>query len=157
MELRSIAVSPSEQYIAFRDPLDIHDENGQYHKIRCFQTDGTFAFEYVITPEISSEGYCALWFDEDVLCVLFYRTHKVLHFAMDGTILETTTYPDQKSPPEYPSFQKNWREYIYRGKTIDVIYDKKGFVGYWFFHAERYLKVLFKNGEEKILWTGTTG
>lgn len=152
VDLEAIAVSPNEQYIACF-------ETGTGHKIRCFHSDGSLAFDYSILPDISAGGYCTLWFEDDVLCVLFYRTDKIIHFALDGTILNITDSTTKESPPAFPSFFQNGHKYIYAGREIEVVYDKGSFFGYWLFGVERYLAISPKNGETKIVyaWTATEG
>ncbi len=154
MELSAIAVSPNEQYIAFNESFEWLGKGNRWEKILCFHADGSFAFQFDISPDISAGGTCALWFDEDVLCVLFYRTDKIVRFAMDGTVLDTIPYTVEEDPPKFPSFEKSGHRYVYSGKAIDVVYDKCSFLGYWFFHAERYLEILPKCEEAKIVWIG---
>lgn len=146
--LDAIAVSPDEQYIACF-------ETGSGHKIRCFRADGFLSFVYDIPVDISEGGYCSLWFEDSELCVLFYRSDKIVRFALDGTILETVNSTVGEIPPKYPSFYREERKYIYDGKKIDVMYDKKDFLGYWVFGAERCLTITSENGEEKIVYAWT--
>ena len=152
INLEAIAVSPDEQYIACF-------ETGNGRKIRCFRADGSLAFDYEISADISAGGNCTLWFEEDVLCVLFYRTEKIAHFAMDGTIQEIVDNTSKETPPEYPSFSQKERKYIFDGNEIDVVYNKRTFLGYWLFGAERYLAITLTNGETKIVyaWTAAEG
>ena len=150
--LESIAVSPDEQYIACF-------EAGYGLMIRCFHADGSLAFEYEAPLDIGNGGYCAIWFEEDELCALFYKTHNVVHFAMDGTILNITDGTDMEYPPNFPSFKKQRRKYIFDGNKIEVVYNKQTFAGYWFFGAERYLEIIPKSGEPIIVysWTAKEG
>ncbi len=152
IDLEAIAVSPDEQYIACF-------ETGNGRKIRCFRADGSLAFDYKISADISAGGNCTLWFEENVLCVLFYRTEKIAHFAMDGTIQEIVDNTSEETPPEYPSFSQKERQYIFDGDKIDVVYNKRTFLGYWLFGAERYLAITPTNGETKIVyaWTAAEG
>lgn len=153
VNLETIAVSPDEQYIA------CFETGRADNKIRCFHADGSLAFDYNIPANISSGGYCTLWFEDDVLCVLFYRTEKIVHFALDGTILKIVEHTTKERPPEYPSFSRKGCKYVFDGNEIDVVYNKETFFGYWFFGAERYLAITAANGETKIAyaWTATGG
>ena len=47
VDIESIAVSPNEQYVACF-------ETGNGHKIHCFHSDGSLAFTYNISADISS-------------------------------------------------------------------------------------------------------
>ncbi len=145
IDLETIAVSPNEQYIACF-------KTGNGHKIRCFHSDGSLAFDFDILPEISAGGYCTLWFEDDVLLVLFYRTDKVVSFSMDGAILEIVDYAAKERPPEFPSFSKRGNQYVYDGDEIDVVYYRGSFLGYWLFGSERYLAITPKSGETKIVY-----
>ena len=155
VELGTIAVSPDEQYIACNESFEWLGKGNRWEKIRCFQTDGSFAFQYDIPSDISAGGVCALWFDEDVLCAYFYRTDKIVQFAMDGNILDIIVDTSVESPARFPSFTKSGHQYVYRGKEINVVYEKRGFLRYWFFGAERYLAITPKDGETEIVWSGT--
>lgn len=152
VDLETIAISPDEQYIACF-------ETGSGHKIHCFHSDGSLAFDFNILPDISGGGYCTLWFEDDVLCALFYRTDTIVYFSMDGTILEIVDNTTEESPPEFPSFSRNGHQYVFDGNEIDVVYDKGSFLEYWFFGSERYLAITLKSGETKIVyaWTATGG
>lgn len=152
VDLETIAISPDEQYIACF-------ETGSGHKIRCFHSDGSLAFDFNIIPEISGGGYCTLWFDDNVLCVQFYRTDKIVYFAMDGTILNIADDKTEDDPPDFPSFSRKGHQYVFDGDEIDVVYDRGSFLGYWLFGAERYLAITPQNGEAIIVcaWTATDG
>lgn len=150
VDLQTITVSPDEQYVACF-------ETGRGPTIRCFHADGSLAFEYEVLPDISAGGYCTIWFEEDALCALFYRTDKVVHFAMDGTMLNISDGTDMEYPPNFPSFTKHRRKYIFDGSEIEVVYYKGTFVGYWLFGAERYLAITPKNGETVIVYSWTAG
>lgn len=155
-ELGTIAVSPEEQYIACNESFQWLGKGDRWEKILCFQADGSLAFQYDIPSDISDGGACVLWFDEDVLCVYFYRTDKIVQFAMDGTILDIIVDKSVKSPPRFPSFTKSGHQYGYCGKEIDVVYDKRGVLGYWFSGEERSLVITPKDGETVIAWSGST-
>lgn len=144
--LKAIAVSPSEQYVACFG-------NGEGYKIHCFRADGTLAFAYDIPLEISSGGNCTLWFENDVLCALFYRTNRIVSFSMDGTLLGIDDNTTEETPPEYPSFSYRSHQYVYDGNEISVVYDTGGFFGYWIFGAERYLAITPKNKGTIIVMT----
>lgn len=152
IDLEAIAVSPNEQYIACF-------ETGSGHKIRCFRADGSLAFCYDILPNISSGGFCTLWFQDDTLCALFYRTEKVVYFSLDGTVIKIVDQNDMEEPPTFPSFFREGRKYVFDGNRIDVVYDKSTFFGYWLFGAERYLAITPKNEETIIVysWTAKSG
>lgn len=147
-DLKSIAVSPNEQYIACF-------ETGSGYKIRCFHSDGSLAFDFGILPEISAGGYCTLWFEDEVLCALFYRTDILVSFSMDGTILEIVNHTPEERPPEFPSFSHKGSQYVFDGNEIDVVYNKGSFLGYWFFGSERYLSITPKGGETRIVYAWT--
>lgn len=148
IDLETIAVSPDEQYIACF-------ETGRGHKIRCFCSDGSLAFDYEILPDVSGGGYCTLWFEDDVLCVLFYRTDKIAYFSMDGTILKITDHITEDRPPEFPSFVREGHQFVFAGNAIDVIYEKGSFFGYWFFGSDRYLAIKSHSGEMKVVYSWT--
>lgn len=150
--IESIAVSPNEQYIACF-------ETGSGHKIHCFLSDGSMAFTYNIPVYISSGGHCTLWFEDDILCALFYRTDKILYFTLDGTILNIADSTAEESPPKFPSFSQRYRQYVFDGNEIDVVYEKGSFLGYWLLGSERYLGITYKSGETKIVfaWTAKEG
>ena len=148
VDIESIAVSPNEQYIACF-------ETGNGHKIHCFQSDGSMAFTYNIPVDISSGGHCTLWFEDDILCALFYRTDKILYFTLDGSILNIADNTLEESPPKFPSFSQRYHQYVFDGNEIDVVYDKGSFLGYWLFGSERYLGIRYKSGETKIVYTWT--
>ena len=150
--LEAIAVSPDEQYIACF-------ERGDEHKILCFSSDASLAFDFNIPPDISAGGHCTLWFEDDMLCALFYRTDKIAYFALDGTILNIVADTTEESPSEFPSFFRRGYQYVFEGNEIDVVYDKGSFLGYWLLGAERYLAVTPKSGDRKVIyaWTATEG
>ena len=152
VDIESLAVSPNEQYIACF-------ETGNGHKIHCFQSDGSIAFTYNIPVDISSGGYCTLWFEDDILCALFYRTDKILSFTLDGSIFNIADNTLEESPPKFPSFFRNHHQYIFDGNEIDVVYEKGGFLGYWLFGSKRYLAIIPKSGEMKTIctWTAKEG
>ena len=152
IDLEAIAVSSDEQYIACF-------ETGNGHKIRCFHADGSIAFIYDIPVDISSGGHCTVWFENDTLCALFYRTGKIVSFSLNGTILGISPDATEESHPEFLSFAKNGHQYIFDGKEIDVIYNKRNLVEYWFFGAERYLAIKSESGEMKIIdsWNAKEG
>lgn len=152
LALKAMAVSPNEQYIACFEP------SAEY-RIRCFQADGSIAFTYNIPVDISAGGHCTLWFEDDVLCALFYRTEKVVQFALDGTILKILDNTTKERPLEFPSFSRKGHKYVFDGNEIDVIYDKGSFLGFWLFGAERSLTITHKNGETKVIyaWTAIEG
>lgn len=150
--LEAITVSPDEQYIACF-------ETGNGYKIHCFHADGTLAFDFNVAPDVSAGGHCTLWFENNILCVLFYRTNKIVYFALDGTILNVADNAAEEYPPEYPSFSRKGQRYIFDGAQIDVVYNKGSFLGYWFLAKERSLSVTYQNGERKVLyaWTAAEG
>ena len=148
--LEAIAVSPDEQYIAcFEDGIE--------YTIHCFHSDGSSAFDFIILPELSAGGHCTLWFENDVLCVLFYRTDKIAYFSLDGSVLSITDDITDETPPEFPSFFHHGHRYVFDGNELEVVYDKRSFLGYWFLGAERYLKITPKSGELKAVyaWSAT--
>ena len=149
-DIETIAVSPDEKYIAYF-------ETGDGHKIRCFQNDGTLAFDYYIPSEMSAGGYCTLWFDGNVLFVLFYRTDKVARFTMNGTTISIDDYTDQNYPPKFMFFSYSRNKYSYIGTRIDVVYDRQSFLGYWLLNRERCAMVVFKDGTRLVLdrWSST--
>lgn len=146
VDIESIAVSPNEQYIACF-------ETGNGHKIHCFQSDGSMAFTYNIPVDISSGGHCTIWFENDVLCALFYRTNKIVHFSMDGKILDIVDNISEEIPPEFPSFSRKGSKFIFDGSKIGVVYNKRSFFSYWFFGAERYLEITSPNGATQIVYS----
>ena len=148
MDLESIAVSHDEQYVACF-------ETGKGYKIHCFDSNGLMSFTYSIPVDISAGGHCTLWFEDDVVRALFYRTDKVVSFALDGSILDISNSTFKEYPPEYPMFIQKECQYFYDGEEIDVIYNRSNNLKYWFGNAERYLVIIHENGEiEKILfWT----
>lgn len=146
--LESIAVSPNERYIACF-------ENGNGYKIRCFHADTSLAFDYNIPSEISAGGHCTLWFEGDVLYVSFYRTDKIVCLSMDGTVIQIIDNCLEDDPPEFPSFYKKRHQLIYDGAEIDVVYNYRGFLGYYFLGQERYLAVISASGETKNVYTWT--
>lgn len=148
VDIESIAVSPNEQYVACF-------ETGNGYKIHCFHSDGSMAFTYNIPADISSGGHCTLWFEDDILCALFYRTDKILYFTLDGSILNIADNTAEESPPKFPSFSRRYHQYVFDGNEIDVVYDEGSFLGYWLFGSERYLVITLKSGETKIVYTWT--
>lgn len=148
VDLQTVAVSSDEQYIACF-------ETGKGFQINCYSADGSLAFHYDILPDISSGGFCTLWFEDDTLCALFYRTEKIVYFSPDGTIIKIADQNDMEAPPTFPSFFKERHRYVFDGNQIDVVYDKCTFLGYWLFGAERYLAITPKNGETKIVYSWT--
>lgn len=152
VDIESIAVSPNEQYVACF-------ETGNGHKIHCFHSDGSMAFTYSIPVDISSGGHCTLWFEDDILCALFYRTDKIIYFTLDGSILNIADNTAEDSPSKFPSFSRRYRQFVFEGNVIDVVYDKGSFLGYWLFGSERYLAITPKSGETKIVysWTANEG
>lgn len=151
MNLDAITVSPDEQYIACFE--------SQTHEILCFRADGSQAFTYEIPSDVDAGGYCVLWFEEDVLCALFYRTEKVARFSTDGSILEIVENTLEEDPETFPSFSHEGTKYIFRGNEITVEYNQRKFLGYWLFGAERYLAITPKDGEIKVVfaWTAKDG
>lgn len=148
--LETITVSPDEQYIACF-------ERGNGYRIRCFYSDGSLTFDFKIPPDISAGGHCTLWFEDDVLCALFYRTDKIAYFAMDGTILNIVENTTEGHLSEFPSFFRRGHQFVFEGNEISVVYDKGCFLGYWLFGAKRYLAITSKSGDTKIVyaWTAT--
>ena len=146
--LEAIAVSPDEQYVACF-------VRGDGYKIRCFYANGNLAFDFKVLSDISGGGHCALWFEEDVLCALFYRTDKIVHFAMDGTMLNIAKDTTEKSPPKFLSFSQMGHEYVFEGKEITVIYNKGHFLGYWFGREERYLSITPKGENINVVYAWT--
>ena len=149
VDIKAMTVSPNEQYIAFF-------ETGNGHKIQCFHSDGSLMFKLDVLPEISGGGHCTLWFENDILCVLFYRPDKIAYFALDGTLLEIVDNENEEWPPEFPSFNYKGRQYLFDGKEIDVVYNKRRFLDYWLFGAERYLDIVPRNGESRRVYTWST-
>lgn len=147
-DIETIAVSADEEYVACF-------ETGREHRIRCFRADGTLVYDFSIPYDISAGGYCTLWFEDQMLCVLFYRTETVAYLSMNGTIIDLVDYTAEDRPPEFASFSRAGRQYIYSGDKIDVIYNKRGFLGYWFFGAERYLAITPKGETINITYTWT--
>ena len=152
IDLEAIVVSPNEDYLACF-------ETGRGHKILCFCSDGSLAFDYDIPSDVSGGGHCALWFDENVLCVFFYKTHKVVQFAMDGTILKTDYNTSKQYPPEFPSFIQKDHQYIYEGNKIEVVYTKGSFWEYWIIGSERSFVIITEEGDRKVIysWTAKDG
>lgn len=152
LALKAIVVSPDEQYIACFEP------SAEY-RIHCFHADGSMAFTYNIPVDISAGGHCALWFEDDVLCALFYRTDKIVYFTLSGSILNIADGTEEESPPEFPSFFRRGHQYVFDGNEIDIVYDEGSFLGYWLFGAERSLTITPQNGETKVVyaWTATEG
>ena len=112
--LEAIAVSPDEQYIA------CFERNSKY-RIQCFHSDGSLAFTYNILPEISAGGHCTLWFEDAALCALFYRTDKIVRFALDGTILDISKDATVDPPAKFPSFFCREHQLVFEGNEIDVV------------------------------------
>ena len=96
-----------------------------------------------------------MWFEEDALCVLFYRTDKLVQFNLDGSIRGISDGSGMERSPEFPLFSRQGRKFIFNGKQIDVVYDKRTFTGYWLFGAERYLAITPKNEEIKVVYAWT--
>lgn len=144
VDIEAITVSPDERYIAYF-------ETGRGYKIRCFHSDASLSFEFDIPSDVSAGGHCALWFDEDVLCVFFYRTDKIAKFTPDGTMLYIADYKEDKYPPKFPSFIHKNHQYIYEGREITVVYDKKSFLEYWFFNSKRFLAITTTEGKENVV------
>ena len=145
IDIETIAVSPDEQYIACF-------ETGNGYKIRCFNKDGMVMFCYFIPADISAGGHCSLWFEDDCLCVQFYRTSKIAYFTMDGTILDLCDSANNEAPPKFASFSRKGSKYVYEGITLDIIYEKSSILGYWLFHSPRYLAITPQNAELKIVY-----
>ena len=148
IQLDAIAISPDEQYIACF-------ETGDGYKIRCYHTNGLPAFVFDVPIQFSSGGHCTLWFEDDVLCVLFYRTDIVILLDMDGTILAVNDGTHEEPPPEFSSFLRKGGYYTFDGNEIDVVYNKGSFVGYWFLGEKRCLSITSAIGIEKIIWVAT--
>ena len=146
VDIESIAVSSNEQYVACF-------ETGNGHKIRCFSKEGSMVFCYNIPTDISAGGHCSLWFEDELLCVFFYRTEKIAHLALDGTLRDISEYMNDDTRSEYDSFTRKGSKYVYEGSTIDVIYQKNSPLGYWLLGLPRYLAITPKNTELKILLT----
>ena len=152
IDIESIAVSSDEKYIAYF-------ETGNGYKIRCFNSDASIAFTYNIPSDVSAGGYCTLWFEEDILCALFYRTGKIIYFTSHGSILKVATETTEESHPKFPSFTHINHQYVYSGNRIDIVYYKGGFWEYWLLGSERYLAIKPKYGEVRIIssWTAKEG
>lgn len=152
IDIESIAVSPNEQYIACF-------ETGNGYKIRCFNSDGSMAFTYNIPVDISAGGHCTLWFEDDILCALYYRTGKIVYFTLRGSLLKIATDTTEESHPEFPSFSQRNHQYVFDGNEIDVVYNEGSFLEYWLLGSERYLAITPKSGETKIVysWTAKEG
>lgn len=148
VDLESIAVSANEQYIACF-------ETGNGHKIHCFRSDGSMAFTYNIPVDISSGGHCTLWFEDDTLCALFYRTDKIVYFTTSGTIQKISMDATEESRSQFSSFSYRDHQYVFDGSEISVIYNKAGFLQYWLLGAERYLAVIPKTGEMNVVYSWT--
>lgn len=152
LSLGAMAVSPDEQYIACF-------ETSAEYRIRCFHADGSMAFTYIIPVDISAGGHCTLWFEDDILCALFYRTDKIVYFTLHGSILNIATDTTEESHPEFSSFSQRNHQYVFDGNEIDVVYNERSFLGYWLLGLERYLAITPKSGETKIVyaWTAKGG
>lgn len=148
--LESIAVSQDERHIACF-------ERGNGRKIRCFSSDGSLEFDFMIPSDISAGGHCTLWFEEDVLCALFYRTDLKVSLSVDGSILEIVEYSSEELPPEFDSFSRKGPQYIFDGSEIDVMYNNQTLFGYWILGEERYLAITPKSGETIIVCAWTAG
>lgn len=148
VDLETIAVSQDERYIACF-------ETGNGHRIRCFHIDGTQMFDYQVDPVLSSGGYCTIWFENEVLCVLFYRTNKIASFSMDGTILNIVDSSANRTQPEFYGFVQKKNQYVFYGNEIDVIYNKQSFWDYWLFGAERSLSIIPHEGDSIVICTWT--
>lgn len=153
IDFETIAVSSNEQLIAC---FETGSEHGS--RIRCFRTDASHAFDYNIQSDISAGGHCTLWFEDDILCVQFYRTNKLVRLLADGTILEVGEASAKSPPPLFQNFTKEGHKYTYTGNLIDVVYDKKSVLSYWFFGADRNLAIITKSGEKTLIcsWTSTS-
>lgn len=149
-DIESLAVSPDEQYVAFF-------ETDEGYKLRCYRVDGSQSFECDIPSELSAGGFCAVWFESDIVCALFYRTHKIARFSLDGSLLNISESNLEEYPPAFPDFEKKGAQYIYAGNHIDVIYNKRNVFAYWLFGAERLLTARSNNGESVVLlhWSAT--
>lgn len=152
MALESIAVSPDEQYIACF-------ETSSAYKIHCFHADGSMAFTYNIPVDISAGGHCSLWFEDDGLYALFFRTDKILHFSFCGSVLNLSDATTEKSRPEFPDFSESGHQLIFSGTKINVVYDKGYFVEYWLLGSKRYLAITPIGSEPQIIyaWTAKKG
>lgn len=139
-DIDAITVSSDEEYIAFF-------ETGDEYKIHCFKNDGTLMFNYSITPELSAGGYCTMWFHSGILCVLFYRTNKIVYFSTEGRILSDVENITQEKPPTFSNFNKEGNRFIYKGDRINVIYDKQNFFEYWILNKERYISIVRESNE----------
>lgn len=140
VDLETVAVSPSEKLIACF-------KTGDGPQILCFFADGTLAFEYNVNPDISAGGHCTLWFEDEILYALFYRTDKVICFSTTGTILKILDNEFEEYPIEFPHFDKTGHKFIYYGSEFDVVYDRGSFLGYWLLGTNRCLTILPKNGK----------
>lgn len=150
--IESMAVSPDEQYIAYFI-------TGDGYRICCVCADGTSTFTYDIPTDISAGGFCSLWFDDSSLYALFYRTDKLIRWALDGTILNISKSINDEYPPEFPLFTHKWCKYVFHGKKINVVYDEQSFWGYWVLGKERYVAIVSKNKETRTIcaWTARDG
>lgn len=150
--IESMAVSPSEEYIAYF-------LRGDGYKICCEHTDGISMFSFDIPTDISAGGFCSLWFDNDSLYAFFYRTNKVVCFALDGTVQCISESTEEKYPPEFPSFTHKGSKYVFQGKYVNVVYNERTFWDYWILDKERYVAVLSKANEVKFvyIWTAEEG
>ena len=143
-DIESMAVSADERYVAFF-------ETGEGYKLCSYRVDGLQSFEYAIPSELSAGGHCAVWFESDILCVLFYRTNKVAYFSIDGTIINITENEQEEYPSMFPGFSKKGSQYVYEGTSVDISYNKCNIFEYWLFGFERYVTVKSKNGETTTL------
>ena len=152
MALEAAAISPDEQYIACFEP-------SSEYRIHCFRIDGSKMFTYNVPVNISAGGNCSLWFEEDLLFAFFYRTNKVVQITLNGSIRSVIENVEERSRPEFPNFTRRNNQYVFSGDEITVIYDEKSFWQYCFLNEERYLKIVSKNGEQKIIcaWTAKEG
>lgn len=140
VDLETVAVSQNEKFVACF-------KTGDGPKILCFFADGTLAFEYNVNSDISAGGYCTLWFEDEMLYVLFYRTDKIVCFSTDGTIQKILDSELEEYPVEFPSFIKKENKFIYHGNNLNVVYDKRSFFEYWILGADRYLTISPKDGD----------
>lgn len=150
--IEAISVSPSGEYVACFEAVS-------KYQISCFRKDGTLAFEYEIPSDISAGGHCTLWFEDDRLCVFFYRTNKTVCFSNDGAILCITEKTDEHDREQFDGFFSANHRLVYDGNQIKVTYEKRSFLDYWFGGKERYLSIMPCDGTEVIVyaWTAKDG
>lgn len=153
--LKSIAVSGDEQYIACYEWTELLGKNNHKARILCFRSDGSLAFEFDILPEFSAGGACTLWFENDMLCILFYRTDIIVHYAMNGVMIDTVDDTTEEYPSKFPAFDRAGPKYVFDGNKIDVVYDHGSFWGYMFCGTERKLTITTEKGEAQVVWAET--